>query len=159
MSLNGVQAHVKGILDGLVFPGDLGKLTAFITPPSPDYVDQPVIYLWGSTQEESRQTMPRGRGFKKIQHELDGWLLWFGQADDVDADSQFPRVIDAVNKRMRAAVMPVPLTDPDTADPFTILSIGERIRTDYAPVHALEDQRWYAYNAHFIFSITELVQA
>lgn len=166
MSLNAVQLYLKGILNGLALPSDLGTLTAFITPPSPDYVSDPVIYIWGSTQVETRQTMPRAKpgqpatgGFKRIQHEVDAWLIWFGQADDTTADSQFPMVIDAVNAAVRNVLMPVSLTDPTTGAPYTILAVGEHIRTDYAPVHQVEDQRWYCYNARHIFSITELIQA
>lgn len=167
MSLNAVQLHVKGLLDGLVLPGDLGTLTAYITPPSPDYVDQPVIYIWGSTQQERRRTAPRSQhgnlstgGFKQVTHRVDAWLLWFGQPDEPGVDNLFPLAIDAVNARIRNAPMPVlGLTDPITGAVSNIDSIGENIDTDYAPVHQLDDQTWYAYNARHTFEIVEKIQA
>jgi hypothetical protein len=165
--LNSVQQYVRGLLDQLPLPLNLGRLAAFIDPPNPGDGTQPAVYVWGSTQQEFRQTMPRARpgnlasgGFKKVEHAIDLWLIWFGDAEDPRASSMFPLVIDSINKQLRNTLMPVQgVTDPDTGDVSTILSIGEKIDSDYAPVHSLEDERWLVYNAHIICHVTELLQA
>jgi hypothetical protein len=166
VALNAVQQHMKGLLDQLVLPLDMGILNAFITPPDPGDGTQAAVYIWGSTGDEKRQTMPRARpnllstgGFKVIVHSLDLWLIWFGSAEDPSADSQFPLVIDSVTKVLRNTLMPVDITDPDTGDLSSILAIGEDLKWDYAPVHSVEDERWLVYTARVIATIKEKLQA
>lgn len=167
MPLNTVQTYLKGLLDQLTLPGNLGALNAFIAPPDPGDGTQPSVYIWGSTGEEARQSMPRaapGRpstgGFKIVMHRVDLWVIWFGSPDDPDVDVQFPTVIDAVTAVLRTTLMPVlALADPVTGGLSDLLAVGEEISWDYAPVTATEDERWWVYTARIIAPIREKLQA
>ncbi|MFF4403589.1 hypothetical protein [Streptomyces sp. NPDC001404] len=161
MPLNTVQAHLKSLLDGTVLPYDAGALSAFIAPPDPGDGMQPSVYIWGSIATDARQSMPRGMGFRLIAHEIDLWLIWVAPNDDPYADSAFPGILDAVVQQLRTAPMPV-LNQPDPANTGVVsdlLKIGERVRWDYAPVHSIEDQRYWVYTARIICDVTEKLQA
>jgi hypothetical protein len=164
--LNSVQQYVKGVMDGLMLPSTPVPLAAYITPPDPGDGTQPAVYIWGSTANEERQSMPRAQpgkpqtgGFKLIHHNLDLWLIWFGASDDPNADSAFPAVIDACTAVLRSTEIQVPITDPLTGQQSTILNIGESIKWDYMPVISVSDERWLRYDARLIVTVLELLQA
>jgi len=158
--LNTVQQLLKGVLDQLQLPGSAGVLTAYISPPNPGNGMDPAVYVWGSTAEDIRRSMPRGLGFRVIKHEIDLWLIWFGPADDQASDVAFPAIVDAVCQRLRVTPMPVlNAKDPLTGQNSNIEMIGERLRWDYSPVHSVEDQRWLVYTARIICDVREQVQA
>lgn len=160
MPLNTVQSTLKNLLDGLSLPYSDTPLSAYIAPPDPGNGMDPAVYVWGSVATDKRQTMPRGLGFRIIEHEVDLWLIWFGSSDAPDVDSQFPVIVDAVCQALRTAPMPVlNITDPTTRQVSDLLMIGERIRWDYAPVHSVEDQRWWVYTARLICDVREKLQA
>lgn len=167
MPLNSVQTYLKGVLNGLALPFGSPNLTAMITPPDPGDGMLPAVYIWGSTGEEARQTMPRAKpglpstgGFKVILYRVDCWLIWFGDAENANADSAFPAVIDVVTNQLRTTLMPVlNLVDPVTSGTSNLLAVGENIDVDYAPVHATEDQRYLCYTARVICEIKEQIQA
>jgi hypothetical protein len=160
-----VQQYVKGVMNGLPLPNNQ-TLTAVITPPNPGDGTIPTVYIWGSTVNEERQSMPRAKpgqpstgGMKMLHYQLDMWLMWFGSADDAGADSAFPAVIDACTAQLRTTQIQVQITDPSSGQVSTIQEIGEVIKVDYMPVIAMEDERWLRYDARLIVQITERLQA
>lgn len=167
MPLNTVQQYLKSLLDQTPLPLGEGVLTAVITPPDPGEGMVPTVYIWGSVADEARQSMPRAKpgqystgGFKKIMHKIDLWITWFGYADDAQADSLFPAIIDSVTAVLRNTLMPVQnVVDPVTGAPSTLLAIGERMDWDYAPVHSTADQRMLRYVAKVTCTVEELIQA
>ncbi len=167
MPLNTVQQYIKTLLDQTPLPLGEGVLSAQITPPDPGDGMVPTVYVWGSIADESRQTMPRAQpglystgGFKKIIHKIDLWIVWYGYADDAQADSLFPAIIDAVTAVLRNTLMPVQnVVDPVTGASSTLLAIGEKMDWDYAPVHSTADQRMLRYVAKLTCTVEELLQA
>lgn len=170
MPLVTIQTYLKGVLNGVILPQSLGTLEAVISPPNPnDDVINPMAYIWGGRGDESRKTVPRAQprdlatgGHKTIDHDVDIWLVWFGAADDPQADFQFPSVIDAVCAVLRN----VPLldqtqsaVDPVTGQQSDLLDVGERLSWEYAPVRAVADQRYFRYDAQISASIQEWFQA
>lgn len=167
MSLNAVQLFLKGLLDGHTLPmTEQGTLTAYVAYPVPvDQID-PLAFIWGAVSDEKRQTAPRAKpgqpstgGFKKIDYAMDVWLYYAELSDDPNADSLFPTVIDSVTGILRNTVMPASITDTVTGAVSTVLEIGEKIKVDYMPMVALEDQRMVQYEARLIVNVTELIQA
>lgn len=167
MPLNSMQQYVKGLLDGAQLPLNLGTLQVFITPPDPGDGTEPTVYIWGSIANERRQSMPRHQpgsystgGFKLIDHAIDLWLTFCGYADDEMVDSQFPIVIDAVCAILRDTLMPkINVIDEVTGQLSDILSIGEKISWDYAPVRSLDDQRMLRFTSRIVLELTEKIQA
>jgi hypothetical protein len=170
MPLNTVQTYLKGVLNGVIMPLDLGTLDAVIAPPNPeDDVVNPMAYIWGSRGAERRESVPRAvpgdlstGGWKILEHDVDIWLVWFGAADDQFADQQFPSVIDAVCAVLRnVAILDQTqhATDPVTGQQSDLLNVGENLSWEYAPVKAVADQRYLRYDAQIGVSITEYFQA
>lgn len=163
MPLNTVQAYLKGLLDGLAIPGNVGNLEAYITPPDPRDDPPPAAYIWPASGDEKRQAMPRGNppgaGWKTLTHSVHVYLTWFNAADDPNADSAFPAVIDTVMTALRSAPNPVRASDPYTGQVSDLVDIGEQMTWDYGPVHAVADQRWLRYDCLITVTVTELIQA
>jgi hypothetical protein len=171
MPLNTVQLRLKSVLDQLPLPQDLGILQAFIQPfnPNTDGTDA-CAYIWGSHGDETRLSKPRALpgdlstgGDKTIHHSVDIWLVWFGEAEDPRADSQFPAVIDAVTACLRNTTLLGPETlnavDPITGQQSNLSAIGEDMQWNYAPVRAVADQRYLRYDAQITCQVTEVIQA
>ena len=167
MPLASVQQHLKSVLNGAELAVAGQVLEARITPPDPGDGMVPTAYIWGSTATEARQSMPRASpgeystgGFKKIVHQVDIWVVWYGYSSDPMADSAFPSVIDAVTAVLRNTLMPFRnLVDPLTGASSTLLAIGEKLNWDYAPVHSTADQRILRYVAKIGCTVEELLQA
>ena len=167
MTLNAVQHYVKGLLDGLTLPfAQEGSLTAYVAPPSVGDQINPLCFIWGSVGDKSRRAgsrakpgLPSTGGFKKAIWQTDLWLYYVEDADDPDADSLFPAVIDAICGVLENTLMPVAVTDPTTRAVSTVLQIGETVKIDYAPVRSLEGQRLVQYEARLIVDIEESYQA
>jgi hypothetical protein len=168
MSLNAVQTYVKSLIDGLQLPfAQEGTLTVHISPPNPgDDQTTPVAYVWGAIGHERRTAGPRAShgqlntgGIKHSQWQAEVWLYYAEQADDPDADSLFPAVIDAVCAIFRNTPMPTPITDPTTQAQSTVLAIGEDISIDYAPVRALAEQGYIQYEARIMLTLIESFQS
>jgi hypothetical protein len=162
--------YVKGLLDGLALPHSpegATTLTAIVTPPTTDSRTDPRAYVWGSHGRELRETMPRAQpgqtgtgAFKHLKHELDIWIICFGDPLDAEADSAFPAVIEEIMQVLRNTLMPVQnVVDNNTGRTSTILVIGEDMTWDYGPVHVIADQRIFRYDARIVASITESIQA
>lgn len=150
---------------------DIGLLEAFIAPPNPNTeARDPAAYIWGSRGTETRLTVPRAQpgvlasgGNKTIVHEVDIWLVWFGQADVANVDTQFPAVIDAVcaclrNTKLLDAVT-IQAVDPVTGQVSDLLNIGEALNWEYAPVKVTADQRYLRYDALITCEVVEIIQA
>lgn len=171
MPLNTIQLRLKSILTELPLPRDLGLLEAFIAPPNPNTeARDPAAYIWGSHGNEKRLTVPRAQagnlasgGDKELVHQVDIWLVWFGQADVPDADSQFPTVIDAVMACLRNTQLldaaSIQAVDPITGQLSDLLNIGENMSWDYAPVRATADERYLRYDAQIVCEVVEVIQA
>ncbi|MBT8160992.1 MULTISPECIES: hypothetical protein [Arthrobacter] len=167
MTLNATQLYVKGLLDGLTLPiAELGTLEAHVSYPNPLDQVTPLCFIWGAMGDEKRHTMPRAQpgnlstgGFKDTAYDIDLWIFHAELADDPNADSLFPVVIDAVRKVLRNTQLMAQLTDSVTGEKSTIKKIGENIKIDYMPARALEDQRMLQYECRMIVSVVEAIQA
>ena len=171
MPINSVQLYVKGVLDGLVLPLEMGTLAAYIAPPNPGEGTDPSCYVWGSRGNESRSpgAFPRAQhgnlstgGWKVLNHDLDMWLLWFGSSEDPQVDQQFPTVVDAVLATLRNLQLldqQDVLVDPTTGQESNLLNFGERMDWEYAPVRATADQRMWRFDARITCSCEEWIRA
>lgn len=145
VSLNAVQQYVSSALDGMTTQG-LPNVMSFVQPPVVTDLTVPSIFVWGSTLHESRLTLPRFRGEKRVEHNLTLWLKYVG-TNDV-ADSQlFPVFLDNVRSLLRALPLPIAITDSVTGEASTIIDIGEKISQEYGTPVTMEDQRYLAYGA------------
>lgn len=154
-----IQNHVQTLLDGMNVPGGYQTLTAYVQPPVFEGLSGPRGYVWGGHLTETRQSAPRGRGFKRLDWLIDVWLIYESLAGD-DADAQvFPLLVDATMQTLRSAPMPVTITDPITGTVTQLVEIGERITMDYPPVHTAASQRTLYFAGKLTVSAWEGVQA
>lgn len=169
MPLATVQSYLKTKLDGLNLPAGLGTLTAFIEPPISDDGAGANLYIWGSHGDEKRLTVPRAQpsnlasgGDKEIKHMADLWLIWFGSVEDPSVDNQFPSILDAVMAVLRNVALlddAQYAVDPVTGQTSNLLNVGENMSWEYAPVKALEDQRYRRYDARISVEVIEIFRA
>lgn len=153
MPLNTIQTHVQGLINGLDLPGQVDgdghpiPLVAWITPPVVEDITGPRAYVWGGTLQERRQTAPRGQGFKKLRWVVDTYLVAAATAADNNLDQEFPLIVDGVMAALRAAPMPILITDPTTGVVSQLLSIGEDFELEYVPERLLAapaGMLWYS---------------
>lgn len=170
MPLKSVQKYVKGLIDGLTIPGQLNPLTAHITPPALEDLNGPIAYVWGGHLNVSRQTMPRGAGFKSFPWMIDIWLVYLTNANENPTiDDEFPDLIDTVTRALWTTTMPVfidadgnvedvsaPVTDRDGLT--QIQRIGERWTLDYPPERTPATMRMVWYSASISMEVLEVVQ-
>lgn len=157
MPLNAVQYHVKGLLDGLAVPGGL-TLTAYITPPAVDKLDGPKAYIWGGRLRGTRQTMPRGQGYKKLAWNVDVWLSYETMAKSPTVDQEFPLIVDTVMAATWTATMPTFITDPTTNQQSQLLAIGEEFELEYPPEKVPATMRMLYYTARLGLTVYEAVK-
>lgn len=169
MSINTAQSYLKGILDQVMLPLNLGTLSAFIQPPNPGDGTEPGAYIWGSRGTERRLAIPRAQpgdlstgGEKTLNHNVDVWIVWLGPAVDPQQDVLFPAVVEAVLAVLRNT--PILDNTQHAVDPVTgqlsqLLDVGEQMDWEYAPVRAVADQRYLRYDARITVNITEIIQA
>jgi|SRR5579875_1400312 len=165
--------YVKGLLDGLPMPpGTGGNMAAYILPPDPDEETQvPTAYVWPSQWKETRDpktggTVPRNTGWdtpsgtKSIVHTLDVYLTWFqpNETPDPRSDSLFPGIVDAVCVALRTAPTQVPVTDPYTGQPSTLVNIGEVIDGKTGLV-AVSDEVWNRLDSLLTVTVWEIFRA
>ncbi len=165
--LYSVQKYVQGILDGLSLPSGVpGPLAARITPPVVEKIGAPRAYVWGGRLRASRQSAPRGPGFRRFPWVVDTYLVYLGTPDDALANEPFPLVVDAVMEAFMTTVMPV-LIDPSgnvvspaQAGPACtqIQAIGETFDLDYPPEKLAQSQRMVWYAARLGIDVLEVVQ-
>jgi hypothetical protein len=170
-----VQRYIASVFDGLSVPGQTKPLTAKITPPVTMNLDGPVAFVWGGSMRAERQAGPRAQpgsdpstaGFKHLQWDVDVWLCYLTNPNRSTLDSEFPAFVDAV----MAQIWSTPTTlfidaqgvpseqTPGPQGVTQILSVGERFRLEYAPVHAVSSQRMLYFDARLTLEIYEAVQA
>lgn len=156
MGLNAVQNYSKTLVNGLSSPLYQRSLEAYITPPNPGKLPGPAAYVWVTRGTNNRQTAPRGPGFRQTVWTVNIWLMAPGKATDINADSAFACLIDAVVESWVTTPMPIPLTDPETGLVTQIVSVGEEFTIDQSPVHSLADQRLFLYEALIQFTVKEI---
>lgn len=159
MPLNSVQHFVVGLLDGLAIPGSSQTLEAYITPPTVDELDNPKAYVWGGRLRGTRQSMPRGQGFKRLNWSVDVWLTYETNPDSPTVDEEFPLIVDAVmNKVWTTPLNDTFITDPTTGVRSQILAIGEDFDFEYPPERVPATLRMLYYTARLGLNVYEAVQ-
>jgi hypothetical protein len=157
--LNSVQHFVVGLLDGLAIPGSSQTLEAYITPPTVDELDNPKAYVWGGRLRGTRQSMPRGQGFKRLNWSVDVWLTYETNPDSPTVDEEFPLIVDAVmNKVWTTPLNDTFITDPTTGVRSQILAIGEDFDFEYPPERVPATLRMLYYTARLGLNVYEAVQ-
>lgn len=160
--------YVQSLVNGLPMPdGVPGPLTAWITPPAIEKIDAPRAHVWGGTLHASRQTAPRGMGFKKFPWVVDVWLVYLTTADDALQNEPFAKVIDAVMTEFMTATMPVWISSegvpagPTASSPTDtqIQAIGETFDLSYPPEKMPLNQRQVWYSCRLGIDVLEVVQA
>lgn len=159
MPLNTIQQHVQGLLNGLAIPNQPETLVAYITPPVIEAPDGPRAYVWGGTQKERRSTSPRPYGFKRITWMVDIYVIYLTSATDADLDEAFPLCLDAIEAALRAAPMPIPVTDPTTRVVSQLVAIGEDFEMEYLPERLADTGRLLWYTARIGATVMEDVQS
>lgn len=171
MPLLSVQKYIAGVFDGLRVPGQAQVLKAKITPPTTMNLDGPVAFVWGGSMRAERQSGPRGApgkaGFKHLQWDVDVWLCYLANPNSPTLDSEFPAFVDAVMQQIWSSPTTLyidaqgsPAQQTPVPEGLTqILSVGERFRLEYSPVHAVSSQRMLYFDARLTLEIYEAVQA
>jgi hypothetical protein len=164
-----VQRYVcNSILNNLAIPVQgIPPLTAWMTPPVIEQADGPRAYVWGGDVAVSRQTAPRGPGFKKFPWTVDVWLIYLTTPDDGFETEPFPKVIDAVMWAFFTTTMPLfidvngnpmgpnAVNDSDTQ----IQKIGESPRLQYPTERMVGPMQMLWYTAGIQLDVLEVVQA
>jgi hypothetical protein len=167
--LASVSAYVRSIIDGLpiLYVENMPPLTAWITPPALEQADGPRAHVWGGAVDITRQTAPRGPGFKKWPWVIDVYLVYLTTPDDgLDAEPM-PRIIDAVITQFAATTMPLfidvygnpmgpnAVNETDTQ----IQGIGERIRLQYPTEKMAGPMQMLWYTSLLSVDVLEVVQS
>ena len=170
MPIVSAQTYVKGILAGMVPPGDTGirqPIDSLITPLDPDVNPDGIArcYVWPAKGPEKRLAIPRNSGkgtpagWKQITHQLEIFMVWMDSPDDPAADVNFPLFIDFVMDELRTSPNPAQFTDPDTGRASNMVNLGEVMTYDYVPPRTLESQAMRRYDARIQCSLLELFQS
>lgn len=157
MPLNSIQLHAVNLVDNLPSPLYQRNVVAYITPPNPGKLTGPAAYVWITQGTGSRQTAPRGLGFRKMRWTVNVWLMSPDNSQNPKADSAFACLIDAVVQAFVTTPMPIPLVDNITGQKTQLLSIGEQFTIEQSPVHGLADQRLFLYEALLQFTVEEAI--
>lgn len=168
MPLDSLQRFCAGVAQATVLPEQIpGILNVRITPPPREKVTGPFVYVWGGRKRETRQTAPRGQGFKRLLWSVDVWLVYMDDAKDAQENEPFAKFTDAVEAAFRAAPMNIfidsagnVLAGAEEADASCsqILSVGEDMDLDYPPERTTSGQRMYWYQAHLAVTVLEVLQ-
>ena len=171
MSLNTAQQYVMSLLDNLPLPGDgTPNLTAVITPPDPNVqAEVPTAYIWPTKGVESRNpglggTIPRNTGpgtpsgLKPLEHELEIFLVYFGQDDDPESDTLFPGIVEAVMQALRTSPDPAQVSDPYSGAISTFVDVGEHMAWELV-INAVENQAYNRYDCLLTCRLFELIFA
>lgn len=160
MPLNSVQQFAYGLLNGLPVPWDgIPAVTAYITPPAPGAFNGPIALIAGARMAASRESMPRGMGYKNLVWTLEVYLHYQSNPTAPNLDQTFPIIVDAVMAKMWATTMPTAILDPTTGAKSSVMSVGEKFTVDYPPVRTANKSQTYVYVARIQFEVKELIQA
>jgi hypothetical protein len=167
--LDSIQQYVcNSILSGLPIPVQgIPPLTAWVTPPVLEQADGPRAHVWGGTVDVSRQTAPRGAGFKRFPWTIDTYLVYLTTPDDGLEAEPFPKVIDAVMRAFMTTVMPLFIDvngnpmGPNAVNPTDtqIQGIGEHPRLQYPPEKMVGPMQMLWYTALIQLDVLEVVQS
>ncbi len=148
MSLNAVQQYAQSQLDGLQ-SANLPAAVAYVLPPSVvNLADAPAIFIWGEDLDETRATIPRLRGEKRVAHMLHMYVQWVTDNDPSHVQD-FPVLLDTIRTKLRTIPLPVPITDTVTGEVTYLMDIGERILVSYKTPTPTADQRNLLFSAIF----------
>jgi hypothetical protein len=168
MPLVSALEYVQGLISGIPVPGEAGAsgpLVALITPYDPDESGEARAYVWGGAGQENRLAFPRNTGpntlggWKTLYHNVEIFLVWFDSDSDVDVDTSFPALLDAVMDVLRTSTDPQVVTDPYTGRQSNMVNLGEDMNYTYVPPHSVADQRYLRFDARITTRLCELVQA
>lgn len=160
MAMNAVTQYVYGLLQGLEIPWDgVAPVTAYITPPAPGAFNGPIAVIAGARMQASRETMPRGMGFKNLVWTVEVYIHYSSSPTAANLDQIFPIILDTVMTTMWSTTMPTPIVDPTTGAKSSVMSIGERFTLDYPPIRTANKSQTYVYVARLQFEVKELLQA
>jgi hypothetical protein len=160
LALNAIQQFCLGLLDGLTVPWDgIAPIAAYITPPAPLPLSGPMALIAGARMQASRESMPRGMGFKNLLWTVEVYLHYQSAPTAPNLDQIFPIIVDTVMAKMWTTTMPVPIVDPTTTAKSSVMSVGEKITVDYPPVRTANKSQTYVYVARIQFEVKELLQA
>jgi hypothetical protein len=167
--LDSVQSYVaNGILNALPIPVQgIPPLTAWVTPPALEQADGPRAHVWGGSVGISRQTAPRGPGFKKFPWTIDVYLVYLTTPDDGLDCEPFPKIIDAVMWAFFTTTMPlfidvngIPMgPNAVNATDTQIQKIGESPRLQYPTEKMVGPMQMLWYTALIQLDVLEVVQA
>ena len=161
-----MEMYVQGLLDNLPMPGGLPPLTAWITPPALEQADGPRAYVWGGSVSVSRQTAPRGAGFRKWPWTIDIYVAYMTTPDDGLATEPMAGIIDTVMTALGTTAMPlfvsaagVPVGAAATSATDTqVLAIGENMKLQYPPEKMTAPMQMIWYTALIHADVLEVVQ-
>lgn len=159
MPLNSIQNYTVGLLDGLAIPGQTQTLRAYITPPTVTNLNGPIAVVQGGRLRGSRQTAPRGFGFKKLEWVVDVWLAYLTNPNSPTIDQEFAVITDAIMAMTWTTVTPTEITDEVTGVVSQILNMGEEFDLDCAPDRTPASLRMVYQCARLGLSVYEAVQA
>jgi hypothetical protein len=147
-------AFVKTVLDDLAMPGGAPPMAAYINAPDPNtQTTIPTAYVWPSSFDTSRDTVPRnlgpysqaGAGFKAKQHGIDVFIVWMDGSNAADSDTIFPGIVDFAVAALETVKMPQLITDPYNGAVTEMVNLGEVIRGRIV-ASAVEDERFLRYD-------------
>lgn len=161
MPMNAVTQYCFGLLQGLEVPWDgIAPVVAYITPPAPGaFGPAPIAIVAGARMQASRESMPRGLGFKNLIWTVEVYLHYQSVPTAPGLDQIFPIIVDAVMAKMSTTTMPTPIVDPTTGAKSSVMSVGERFTVDYPPIRTANKSQTYVYVARIQFEVKELLQA
>ena len=115
MGMNAVTQYCFGLLQGLVIPWDgIAPVTAYVTPPAPGVFNGPIVVIAGARMQASRESMPRGMGFKNLAWTVEVYVHYQSPPTAPNLDQIFPIILDTVMAKMWTTTMPVKIVDPTT---------------------------------------------
>lgn len=106
--------------------------------------------------------MPRNTGVgtyagtKAVRHTLEGFLRWYANNDDADADNWFPGQVDAVMMALRTCTDPLVVADPYTDVESTLVGIGEEMMYEIT-IRATTDEAYNMYDALITIPLWEIM--
>jgi hypothetical protein len=156
MSRLAVKSYVAAQFASLNVPGNC--TVCYEDPKVEEVVTQALLVIRILRSRETRYTMPRLTGNKKIEHEVSVTVNWI--TDDEQAGGRiFDAVLEQLDGFMRAAPLPADLTDPDSGLPSRLLFAGETIETEVVPPEQADSQLGaVVFGALKLYNLTELVQ-